>query len=77
MPSLFGMLIGTDVPLADYRASKRVNDVLARKINDGLRAHGVLVEPDYQEPWFLSYSHSEGDVDETLEIFERVIVAVK
>jgi glutamate-1-semialdehyde 2,1-aminomutase len=77
VPSLFGVLIGTETPLADYRASKRVDDVLSRKINDGLRAQGVLVEPDYQEPWFLSYSHSERDVDETLEIFERVIASVK
>ncbi|NJM40458.1 MAG: aminotransferase class III-fold pyridoxal phosphate-dependent enzyme [Anaerolineae bacterium] len=77
VPSLFGVLIGTETPLSDYRASKCVDDVLARRINDGLRARGVLVEPDYQEPWFLSYSHSERDVDETLDVFERTVASIK
>lgn len=42
VPAMFGILIGTPVPIKDYRASKWVDDVLARKINVALRQRGVF-----------------------------------
>jgi hypothetical protein len=34
--------------------------------------------PDYdaREPWFLSYSHSEADIDETLNVMQDVVKKV-
>jgi hypothetical protein len=33
----------------------------------------VLVDDDPREPWFLSYSHNEAVVADTLEKFERAL----
>jgi len=76
VPTMFGVVLGTDEPLRDYRASKRVDDDLARTLNRRLRERGILPDPDYQEPWFLCYSHTDADVDETLAVFEDVVATL-
>lgn len=76
VPAMFGILIGTPAPIKDYRASKLVDEVLARKINVTLRQRGVFPEPDYQEPWFLCAALSPADVQETLDIFDQSIADV-
>jgi glutamate-1-semialdehyde aminotransferase len=38
---------------------------------------GVMPDSDGREPWFMSYSHNEGIVDDTLNIFEDSVKAVK
>ena len=73
LPTMFGVLIGTNTPIRDFRASKVINDALSRRINSGLRAHGIFPDPDYCEPWFLCAALNEGDIGETLDVFERVV----
>jgi hypothetical protein len=43
----------------------------------GLIERGVHPDGDAREPWFLCYSLSEGDVDETLNIFNDSVKAAK
>jgi glutamate-1-semialdehyde aminotransferase len=58
----------------DYRAvAKFSNDELSSAITAGLRERGILPDPDYPEPWFMCYSHSEQDVAETLTAYEAVV----
>ena len=42
-----------------------------------LNARGIQPDADNREPWFLSYSHSEADINETLNIFDDVVADVK
>jgi glutamate-1-semialdehyde 2,1-aminomutase len=76
VPALFGVIISNgekDLPL-DYRAvAKFSNDELSSAITAGLRERGILPDPDYPEPWFMCYSHSEQDVAETLTAYEAVV----
>jgi glutamate-1-semialdehyde 2,1-aminomutase len=76
VPALFGVIIsngGKDMP-RDYRtAMKFSNDELSSAITAGLRARGILPDPDYQEPWFMCYAHSEQDIAETLTAYEDVV----
>jgi glutamate-1-semialdehyde aminotransferase len=76
VPALFGVIISNgqkDMPM-DYRAvAKFSNDELSSAITAGLRERGILPDPDYSEPWFLCYSHSEADVAETLTAYEDVV----
>ena len=76
VPALFGVIIANahkDMPM-DFRAVvKYSNDELSSAITAGLRARGILPDPDYQEPWFMCYAHSEQDVAETLTAYDDVV----
>jgi glutamate-1-semialdehyde 2,1-aminomutase len=78
VPTMFGVLLGIeDASNLDFRKVKREADsALSDAICAGLRHYGVMPDPEFFEPWFMSYSHSEQDVDETLEIFDRVVSQV-
>jgi len=34
---------------------------------------GVMPDHDAREPWFLCYSHSDADIDETLNVMMEVV----
>jgi glutamate-1-semialdehyde 2,1-aminomutase len=38
---------------------------------------GVMPDRDPREPWFLCYSHSDADIDETLNVMADVVKSVK
>jgi len=38
---------------------------------------GVMPDYDAREPWFLCYSHSEADIDKTLEVYAEIVKTVK
>jgi glutamate-1-semialdehyde 2,1-aminomutase len=38
---------------------------------------GVMPDHDAREPWFLSYAHSDADVDETLNVYAEIVKEVK
>ena len=73
VPSMFSVLLGSDVPPTDYRSYALFDGELFGKLGEALIANGVLVDDDPREPWFMSYSHDEAVIAETLEIFERSV----
>ncbi|MCC7118768.1 MAG: aspartate aminotransferase family protein [Anaerolineales bacterium] len=40
-------------------------------------ARGIMPDHDAREPWFLSYSHSDADIDETLNVYAEIVKEVK
>jgi glutamate-1-semialdehyde aminotransferase len=38
---------------------------------------GAMPEPDGREPWFLSYSHGDEEISQTLTAFADAVKAVK
>ncbi len=38
---------------------------------------GVMPDTDPREPWFLCYSHSEEDIDQTLNVWEDIVRVVR
>jgi len=38
---------------------------------------GVMPDYDSREPWFMCYSHSDADVDETLNVYAEIVKEVK
>ncbi|MFZ1042040.1 MAG: aminotransferase class III-fold pyridoxal phosphate-dependent enzyme, partial [Anaerolineales bacterium] len=38
---------------------------------------GVMPEHDAREPWFLCYSHTDSDIDETLSVYADIVKKVK
>lgn len=76
VPSMFGICFGTDVAPTDFRDYQEGDEQLYEKIAMQLIKRGVMPDADGREPWFLCYSLSDEDVDETLNVFNDSVKAV-
>jgi glutamate-1-semialdehyde 2,1-aminomutase len=79
LPSMFGVIYGMEsADGLDYRAvCKHADDECASEIIAALHTRGIMPDPDFGEPWFMSFSHSNTDVDLTLEALEEVLREVR
>ena len=57
-PAMFGVHFTREVP-ANYRDWRITNSTLYRKFAWKLIDHGVMLEPDSREPWFICEAHRE------------------
>ena len=60
--SMFGIHFGPTVP-TNYRDWKVTNSDLYTAFAWQLIAHGVMLEPDSREPWFICEAHKDVDLD--------------
>jgi glutamate-1-semialdehyde 2,1-aminomutase len=71
-PAMLGLFFAEEAP-TDYRgwvdSDYEFYDALAPVLHD----HGILVEPDSREPWFMCEAHDKNCLDETLRAFERSV----
>jgi glutamate-1-semialdehyde 2,1-aminomutase len=77
VPTMFGINLGIDEEPKDFREYFRGDGELYESLALELIERGVQPDGDSREPWFLCYSLSEADVDETLNIFNDSVKAVK
>jgi glutamate-1-semialdehyde 2,1-aminomutase len=77
VPPMFGIVVGTDLEPHDFRGYFKGDGELYENIALQLIERGVQPDGDAREPWFLCYSLSEADVDETLNIFNDSVKAAK
>ena len=77
VPSMFGIILGTDQEPQDFRQYFNGDGELYEKLAMQLIERGVQPDGDAREPWFLCYALSEADVDETLNAFNDSVKAVK
>jgi glutamate-1-semialdehyde 2,1-aminomutase len=77
VPSMFGILLGTEETPQDFRDYTAGDGDLYEEIGMELARNGVLPDSDGREPWFLCYSLSEEDVAETLNIFNDAVKTAK
>jgi glutamate-1-semialdehyde 2,1-aminomutase len=75
-PQMFGFVVGMDTPPRDYRECLKSDETLYEHIIMHMIERGAIAEPDFREPWFLCYEHSEADIDETLNAFADAVKAV-
>jgi glutamate-1-semialdehyde 2,1-aminomutase len=76
VPSMFGILLGSDEEPRDFRDYLNGDGALYEEISMELNRRGIQPDADGREPWFLCYALSESDVDETLNIFNDSVSAV-
>jgi glutamate-1-semialdehyde 2,1-aminomutase len=75
-PAMFSFAVGVDkvTNQRDWAASD--HDYYLRLVEAAIE-RGVMPDHDPREPWFLCYSHSEADIDETLNVMQDAVRAVK
>lgn len=77
LPSIFGFTLGTDEEPRDFRDYLDGDRDLYEKLVIELIHRGVMPDPDGLEPWFLSHSHDEQVIADTLTAFKEATWAVK
>jgi glutamate-1-semialdehyde 2,1-aminomutase len=75
-PAMFSFAVGSEKVTAqrDWQATER--EYYLRLVDFAIE-HGIMPDHDPREPWFLCYSHSDADVDETLNVMDDAIKKVK
>ncbi len=75
-PAMFSFAIGVDAVTCQRdwaKSDQAVYEELIAKAID----RGVMPDNDAREPWFLCYSHSDADIDETLNVYAEIVKEVK
>lgn len=75
-PAMFTYAIGVE-KVTSQRTWNQSDHDLYIKIIDALMERGVMPDRDAREPWFLCYSHTDQDIDETLTVFRDAVKACK
>jgi glutamate-1-semialdehyde 2,1-aminomutase len=75
-PAMFSFAFGADKVTCqrDWAKSDQAmyEELIAKAID-----RGVMPDNDAREPWFLCYSHSDVDIDETLNVYAEIVKEVK
>lgn len=75
-PAMFSYAIGVEKVTCQRDWSESERD-LYLEIVDAAVEKGVMPDHDPREPWFLCYSHSEADIDKTLEVMRDALKLAK
>jgi len=75
-PAMFGVIFAETMP-RDQREWEKTEKALLQKIVVAAQDRGISKHEVIREPYFLSYSHSEADIDETLNVMADVVREAK
>jgi len=75
-PGMFTFSLGVD-SLTCQRDWAESDKSLYLRLAEAAMERGVMPDFDAREPWFLCYSHTEADIDKTLEVYAEVVKTVK
>jgi glutamate-1-semialdehyde aminotransferase len=75
-PAMFSFSIGVDKVTNQRDWAKSDHDMYLHLVEKAIE-RGVMPDHDAREPWFMSYSHSDADIDETLNVYAEILKDVK
>lgn len=75
-PSMFCFSIGVE-KITDQRSWAESDRDYYLELAEAAIQRGVMPDHDPREPWFMCYSHSDADVDRTLNVMNEVIQTTK
>jgi glutamate-1-semialdehyde 2,1-aminomutase len=67
----------TNKPVIDYRTSKNADAKKFQKMFRSLLKSGIFIAPSQYETVFLSYAHTNNDLNKALNSYEKALKAVK
>jgi glutamate-1-semialdehyde 2,1-aminomutase len=71
-PAMFSFAIGI-TEATNSRNWSAADGKYYLKLVDAAIERGVMPDHDPREPWFLCYSHSDADIDQTLEVYREIV----
>lgn len=71
-PAMFSFALGRESVTCQRDWAQSDQELYLRLVERAIEC-GVMPDHDPREPWFLCYSHSEQDIDETLNIFADIV----
>jgi glutamate-1-semialdehyde 2,1-aminomutase len=74
-PAMLSFAVGTDKVTAQRDWQETERDYYLRLVDYAIE-HGVMPDHDPREPWFLCYSHSDKDIDDTLNVMADAVKEV-
>jgi glutamate-1-semialdehyde 2,1-aminomutase len=75
-PAMLSFTIGTDKVIAQRDWQETERDYYLRLVDYAIE-RGVMPDHDPREPWFLCYSHTDGDINETLNVMSDAVKNVR
>jgi glutamate-1-semialdehyde 2,1-aminomutase len=75
-PAMFSFALGLDSISCQRDWSASDQDLYLRLVEKAIE-RGVMPDHDAREPWFLCYSHSDADIDETLNVYADIVKEAK
>jgi len=75
-PSMFSFSLGVE-SVSNQREWTHSNRELYLHLAEKAIERGVMPDHDAREPWFLCYSHSEADIDKTLNVYAEIVKEIK
>jgi len=75
-PAMFTFSLGADKLTCQREWAQTERDWYLRMAEAAME-RGVMPDYDAREPWFLCYSHTDADIDKTLEVYAEVVKTVK
>ena len=75
-PAMFSFALGVDKVTSQREWDHSDRDAYVKLLDLAIE-RGVMPDHDAREPWFLSYSHTDADVDETLNVYADIVKKIK
>jgi glutamate-1-semialdehyde 2,1-aminomutase len=75
LPAMFSFAVGVE-QVTNQRDWDLSDKEFYLRLVEAMIERGVMPDHDPREPWFLSYSHSEVDIDETLNVLSDAVKTV-
>ncbi len=75
-PAMFSFSLGVNAVTSQRDWALSDHDLYLQLAEKAIE-RGVMPDHDAREPWFLCYSHSETDIDETLHVYAEIVKDVQ
>jgi glutamate-1-semialdehyde 2,1-aminomutase len=75
-PAMFSFALGMQSVSCQRDWARSDHDLYLSLVEKAIQ-RGVMPDHDAREPWFMCYSHSDADVDETLSVYAEIVKEVK
>ncbi len=75
-PTMFSFALGVDAVTCQRDWDESDKDAYLKLVEMAIE-RGVMPDHDAREPWFLCYSHTDADVDETLNVYADIVKKIK
>ena len=75
-PTMFSFALGVEAVTCQRDWDESDKDAYLKLVEMAIE-RGVMPDHDAREPWFLCYSHTDADIDETLNVYADIVKKIK